>query len=111
MATRNTDTGTGGGLPPAVVEELLSADSRRRALSILANRGEPVVVEDLAAAVVADREGCAPSAVSDAERAAMTEELFTDHIPTLTATDVLRYDSMLGAVELQRAEIAPTDQG
>ena len=36
----------------------------------------------------------------------MVEELFTEHIPKLTATEVIRYDSMLGAVELVRPELA-----
>jgi len=109
MATRNADTDRGDGLPDAVVEDLLSVDSRRRALSILAASDEPMIVEDLAAAVIADREGCAASTVPASERAAMVDELFTEHLPKLTATDVLSYNSMLGTVELERTGIAPTD--
>jgi len=33
-------------------------------------------------------------------------ELFTEHIPKLMATDVVAYDSMLGAVELRTDDIA-----
>jgi len=107
MATQNADTDMRGDLPQAVVEDILSDDDRRRALAILAARDEPMVVEDLAAAVVAAREDCPQSAVTTADREAMTEALFTDHIPKLTATGVVAYDSMLGAVELRRRDIAP----
>ncbi|MFC6757962.1 MULTISPECIES: DUF7344 domain-containing protein [Haloarcula] len=106
MATQNADSDIGSDLPPAVVEDLLSDDTRRRALAIIADRDEPVVVSDLAAAVVADREGCPVSAVPESEREAMAAELFTDHIPKLMATEVVAYDSMLGAVELRTDGIA-----
>ena len=105
MATRYANGGTEDDLPSAVVEDLLAADSRRRALSILEDRGEPMVVEDLARAIVAARRGCPASAVPTADTDAMAEELFTEHIPKLTATRVLRYDSMLGTVELRRSDL------
>jgi len=106
MATQNVESNLGGDLPSAVVEDLLSDDTRSRALVILRARDEPVVVEDLAAAVVAAREGCPVSDVSSDERDRVADELFTDHIPKLTATGVLAYDSMLGAVELRRPDVA-----
>ena len=105
MATQNADSGMGKELPPAVIEDLLSDESRRRALEILSDRNEPMVVEELAASVVAARAECPVSAVRAADREAMTEELFTEHIPKLTATGVVAYDSMLGAVELRQHDI------
>ena len=102
MATTSSDAEGPGGLPSAVVEDLLSARNRRLALSTLADRGEPMVVESLATAVVAARENCPESVVSADQREAMCDELYTEHIPKLTATGVLRYDSMKGAVELVR---------
>ncbi len=102
MATTSSDT---GGLPSAVIDDLLSAEHRRLALSILADRGEPMVVESLAAAVVAAREDCPEAAVSEAARQSMADELYADHIPKLTATGVVTYDSMKGAVELARPGI------
>ncbi|WP_276272131.1 DUF7344 domain-containing protein [Haloarcula litorea] len=103
MATRGSNDTTGG-LPDAVVSDLLDADERRIALSILADRGA-MVVDDLAAAVVAARDDCAESEVSTADREAMREELYTEHVPKLTATGVVTYDSMTGTVELQRQGI------
>lgn len=110
MGTQQASTGTETELPSAVVRDLFAADSCRRALSILARRGEPMVVEDLARAVVADREDCPPSAVTTADRDAMADELLTEHIPKLTATRVLRYDSMLGAVELRHPELLAVER-
>ena len=105
MATQNTESDIGGDLPPTVVEDLLADDSRRRALRILEARDEPVVVEELAAAVVAAHEECPVAAVPTSEREAMAAELFTDHLPKLMATGVVAYDSMLGAVELRTDDI------
>jgi hypothetical protein len=110
MATRRSDTDGGTGLPTPVVEDLLAETNRRIALSILADADEPIVVESLAAEVVAKRDGCAPEDVDPDAQAAMREELFTDHIPKLTATDVLEYDSMVGTVELTRPELVDEDR-
>lgn len=110
MATQNTDTDGEGALPSGVVEELRSDETRWLALEILRARDEPVVVEELAAAIVGRREDCQLSAVSAAERDAVAEELFTEHIPKLTATGVVAYDSMLGAVELRRRGIVPQER-
>jgi len=106
MATQNAEPDIRGDLPPAVVEDILSDEDRRRALAALAAADEPIVVEDLAAIIVGEREDCPPSAVSATDRAAMTEELFTEHIPKLMETAVVEYDSMLGAVELRQRDIA-----
>jgi hypothetical protein len=102
MATRSSNTDDGTGLPTTVVDDLLAVENRRRALSILDRRDEPMVVERLATAVVADREDCPESDVARADRDAMCEELYTEHLPKLTATSVVEYDSMLGTVELAR---------
>ncbi|MDS0284199.1 DUF7344 domain-containing protein [Haloarcula onubensis] len=110
MAPQNADTEMGDGLPPAVVEDLLSDDARRRALAILSDREGPVVVEELAAAVVAAREGCGEAAIEATDQETMAEELFTEHLPKLMATDVVAYDSMLGTVELRRRDVAPQRQ-
>ena len=100
---------TGQRLPEEVVDELVSDDTRRRALSILADRDEPVVVADLAAAVLAAERDIEPAAVPDADRDELTEELFTEHLPKLTATDIVAYDSMVGTVEIQRCDAVPAD--
>jgi len=111
MATTSSNGDrTEQGLPEEVVADLLSDDTRRRALSILADRGEPVVVADLAAAVLAAQRDVEPAAVPDTDRDELTEELFTEHLPKLTATDVIAYDSMVGTVEIQRLDAVPTDR-
>jgi hypothetical protein len=107
MVTQNANTDEGGNVPQPVIEDLLADETRRQALEILRTREGPVVVEDLAAAVVGTRKDCPTSAVSATDREAVAEELFTEHIPKLTATGVVTYDSLLGAVELRRRDLAP----
>ncbi|WP_254271461.1 DUF7344 domain-containing protein [Haloarcula marina] len=105
MATRSTDTRPDE-LPESVVADLLATESRRAALSVLYDRGSPMVVEDLATAIVARERRVPESAVPAADRDAMREELYTEHIPKLTATGVVEYDSMVGTVELARRDVA-----
>ncbi|MGB9954108.1 DUF7344 domain-containing protein [Haloarcula marismortui] len=110
MATTSSNGGrTGQGLPEDVIADLLSNDTRRRALSILADRDEPVVVSDLAASVLAAERDIEPAAVPDTAKAELTEELFTEHLPKLTATDIVAYNSMVGTVEIQQRDVVPTD--
>ncbi|WP_424003966.1 DUF7344 domain-containing protein [Haloarcula salina] len=108
MAT--TSTSGAFDLPDAVVSDLLDDEHRRRALSILAARGEPMVVDDLAAAILAAERNVEPDAVPDTDRRALADELYTEHLPKLTATAVVSYDSVVGRVELRRPEAIPTDQ-
>jgi DNA-binding transcriptional ArsR family regulator len=110
MATTHSLGRSGQGLPDTVVDDLLSDETRRRALSILADRGEPMVVNELAAAVLAAERDVEPTAVPDTDRDDLTEELFTEHLPKLTATDVVAYDSMVGTVEIQRPGVVPNDR-
>jgi len=105
MATQPSPSDRRIGLPAGVVEELLADETRRLALETLAERGEPMVVESLARAVLAKQHDCLASDVSADACEALREELFTDHIPKLTATGILEYDSMLGTVELRRPTI------
>ncbi|MBV0901109.1 DUF7344 domain-containing protein [Haloarcula salina] len=108
MAT--TSTSDASDLPEEVVSDLLGDEHRRRALSIMAARGEPMVVADLAAAILAVKREVDPDAVPDADRRALAEELYTEHLPKLTATGVVSYDSVVGKVELRRPDAVPTDQ-
>ena len=108
--TSSSGDPSGQGLPEEVVDDLLSDDTRRRALSILADRGEPVVVTELAVAILAAERDIEPAAVPDTARDELTEELFTKHLPKLTATGVVAYDSMVGTVEIQRHGAVPTDR-
>jgi len=110
MATTRSTDPSGQGLPEEVIEDLLSDDTRRRALSILADRGEPTVVRELAAAVLATERNIEPAVVPDTDRDKLTEELFTEHLPKLTATGVVTYDSIVGTVELQRPDAVPIER-
>ena len=96
----------GRDLPETVVEDLVGDPRRRILLDYLAQRGEPVALTDLAAAVRAEENGCAPGDVAADRRRATMEDLLETHLPKLTATGVVGYDSMRGTVTLQAAAVA-----
>ncbi|WP_436910801.1 DUF7344 domain-containing protein [Halosimplex marinum] len=92
--------GGDGRLPESVVADLRGDEFRRRALARLVERDEPVPVSDLAReAVAAERDEDPPDVPADAVDAARAE-LFQEHLPKLTATGVVSYDSLVGTVEL-----------
>jgi hypothetical protein len=97
-SSRTDEETTDDRLPQSVVEDLLDDDQRRELLSYLADHADPVVVEDLAEYVATDDAGASQAdrqaAVDDARR-----EIYDDHLPKLTATEVVEYDSMVGTVE------------
>ncbi|AQL43901.1 hypothetical protein BV210_14840 [Halorientalis sp. IM1011] len=78
-----------GELPPHVVDGLLASRRRRRSLRLLREAEEPVVVGDLAERL----------AGSEADPRRVRAELYQCHLPRLTATGVVAFDSLLGTVE------------
>ena len=87
----------GTDLPGDVVEDILASQRRRAMLSCLADADGPVVVEDLVGAVCA-AEGRATGAGDAGE--GVREDVYDRHLPKLTATGVVEYDSMCETVEL-----------
>lgn len=87
-------------LPDDVVADLLSDDRRRYALETLSRRDSPMVIDDLAAVVRARETDTNQEDVEQAERQQVRDDFFQRHLPKLTATEVVRYNSMLGTVEL-----------
>jgi len=95
-------------LPADAVADLLASDCRRRALSVLANAQEPIAVTDLARRVAALEGHTEPSDVADADstdvdtgkRDRLRREIYQRHLPKLTATEVVTYDSLVETVEL-----------
>ena len=84
-------------LPGAVVEDILDSQRRRLVLACLADSDGAMVVGDIAAAVCA-REGV--DSTDHEMRAAVERDIYERHLPKLTATGVVEYDSMRGAVDL-----------
>jgi hypothetical protein len=99
MATSNTGA-TGDDaetLPAAVIEDLLACEHRRTLLSVLHERDGPVPIGDLARELAP---GSDADRVSDSDRRAARTEIYQAHLPKLTATGVVHFDSLLGEVEL-----------
>ncbi|RXK49352.1 DUF7344 domain-containing protein [Halorientalis pallida] len=108
MATHTANTGPGGSerdgeLPAHVVESLLASPARRRLLRRLREAGEPMPVDDLAAAVVAsaDDNGDAADDGTDVptDRRRARADIYQHHLPRLTETGTVAFDSRLGTVE------------
>jgi DNA-binding transcriptional ArsR family regulator len=110
MATHTVNTRSSGEgeleLPPDVVDSLLASPARRRILRQLRNAGEAMPVDDLAAAVAASAahgEGTDTAAgegeavPTDRQRA--RADIYQRHLPRLTETGVVTFDSRLGTVE------------
>lgn len=96
------DSGTAEGtdrLPASAVADLRTSERRRRALDCLAERGD-IPVSDLARRVVAAERDEPADAVPDEAVDGARRDLFQQHLPKLTATGVVRYDSLVGTVEL-----------
>jgi len=101
MATHsnpNTDRrgGSQDGLPAAVVEELLATPARRQILARLRAADRPVAVDDLAELVAT---GDVTGDASPEKRRQARREIYQTHLPKLTATGTVAFDSMLGTVE------------
>jgi hypothetical protein len=86
-------------VPDEVVADLL-ADDRRRLVAVLAAADEPLAVDDLARAVLARERDVDPGAVGDEAAATLREEVFQRHLPRLTPTGLVSYDSLVGTVAL-----------
>ncbi|WP_235853493.1 DUF7344 domain-containing protein [Halosimplex salinum] len=87
-------------LPESVVADLRASERRCHALECLDSRDDPLPVSDLARAVAA-RERDEPRAeIPDDVVDTVRRDLFQRHLPKLTATEVVRYDSQVGTVAL-----------
>lgn len=90
----------GESIPDDVVADLLSSERRRHLLSALLASDGAVAVEDLAREIAAREGGATPDGVDDATVADVREDLYWEHLPKLTATEVVAFDSLLATVEL-----------
>lgn len=87
-------------LPEAVIADLRADDRRRHVLTRLAESERALPVSDLARYVAATERDEAVDDVSADEADAVRRDVFQEHLPKLTATGVVRYDSLVGTVEL-----------
>ena len=108
MTTEHTQE-TVDRLPERVVNDLLSSDRRCRLLGCLADHDGCLPVTDLAAAVAARETGTDAEAVDPERHRAVRAEIYERHLPKLTATGVVEFDSMRGTVTLSGAGLV--DQG
>jgi hypothetical protein len=99
MAVPTEDHAEGRVPPEAVIDDLLADSRRELILRILRQRGEPMVIDDLARAVCAAEADPGDAAVEGEKRMAVRSDIFERHLPKLTAIEAVRYDSMVGTAE------------
>jgi len=87
-------------VPDEVVADLLTDDRCRQILSALVATDDALAVDDLARAVLAREREIDPVAVDDDAVSTLREEIYQRHLPRLTPTGLVSYDSMLGTVAL-----------
>ena len=93
-------------LPGEVVEEILSVDRRRTLLACLTDHGGEMAVVDLAACVGAREQGGTAEGITDATRDRLYDVLYDEHLPKLTATGIVEFDSLRDSVRIERADAA-----
>lgn len=87
-------------LPDSIVEDL--RESRRRCITLdrLDETDEAQPVADLAREIAAAERDVDPDSVDAEAVDAVRRDLYQQHLPKLTATGVVRYDSLVGTLEL-----------
>ncbi|MFC7142761.1 hypothetical protein ACFQMA_23360 [Halosimplex aquaticum] len=95
-----TGVNDGTALPDSVIADLRKDDRRRLVLSRLAESDRALPVSDLARYVAATERDEPAEEVPDGAADAARRDIFQHHLPKLTATGVVRYDSLVGTVEL-----------
>ena len=87
-------------LPGDVVADILSADRRRTVLACLSDHGGELAVTDLARCVCAREQGTTPGTVDATDRETLYDDLYDHHLPKLTETGVVTFDSLRDTVAL-----------
>ena len=93
-----------GRLPAGVVSDLLDSERRKHLIAVLAEAEEPLPVADLARRVRARERGADPDTLSEESVRNARQEIYHEHLPKLTAVEVVTYDSLVGTVELSTAD-------
>lgn len=93
-------------LPVSVEEDLLASSRRCHLISVLDTHGETSLL-DLAASLRAREQDVEPGEVSRVEIERLRTELLAEHLPKLTATGIVEFDSVVGKVGLREPAIVP----
>lgn len=93
------------GIPRSVQEDLLSSRRRCQLLIALDVAGGEAAVTTLAAEIYAAGSEPSSTTIDPAELDSLRSEIYEYHLPKLTVTGIVEYDSLLGKVRLQRPGI------
>jgi hypothetical protein len=85
-------------LPETVVDEVLESPRRRALLTAALAADEPVPVVDIARQIAADERNADPTERGDEAYQSVKETIYDDHLPKLTALQIVEFDSLLASV-------------
>jgi len=89
---------TDGPLPESVVDEVLESPRRCALLSAVLTADDPIPVVDIAKQIAADEQGVDPKEIDADDYRPVKETIYDDHLPKLTALQVVEFDSLLASV-------------
>jgi hypothetical protein len=89
---------TDGPLPGSVVDEVLESPRRRALLAAVLAADEPVPIVDIARQIAADERDADPTEIGDEAYQSVKETIYDDHLPKLTALQIVEFDSLLASV-------------
>jgi DNA-binding transcriptional ArsR family regulator len=97
-------------LPEAVVDDLLADPRRRVLLRSLHEHDGPVTVTQLAEDIIVNEKSVSFEDISRSECQRVSQDLYERHLPKLTATAVVRYNSRQASIELDDAATQLSDR-
>ena len=103
MAVDSSSTDGPRRLPESVIDDLLADPRREVIVQSLHEHDEPIPVIQLAANVIARERSMDVDDTSRSECQRVAENLYEHHLPKLTATAVVRYNSRQASIELDDA--------
>lgn len=103
MAVDSSSTDRPYRLPESVIDDLLADPRRWMILRLLYERDEPVTVTQLATSIIARERSMDADDASRSECQRVEENLYEHHIPKLTATAVVKYNSRQASIALDDA--------
>lgn len=103
MAVDSSSADGSRGLPEAVIDDLLADPRREVILRLLHEHDKPIPVTQLAANVIARERSMDADDAPRSECQRVAENLYEHHIPKLTATAVVRYNSRQASIALDDA--------
>lgn len=98
MPTGDGDQQNDAPPPESALRDVLDSERRRKLLSLIAEGGETSIT-DAARSIAAAERGLSPEAVPSEASDEIEQSLYQDHLPKLTALEIVAFDSLVATVD------------